>query len=224
MYITRKKCFLCSLCSGDNFQEYLAGNRVRGDLSSLKTKKKNNNNAQKYYKFMMYVRVKIRMPNFTCSPLPWLWGGEVNPNWTLDSSSITRSTFLIVFSNYSPMSNVHVRYRYIWKFKNRKEEEFQYPIESEDSKKKNIKGAGAGIFFFFASHVICRGEIKGGRVQWALTPPPFIQGDQLYMSVCFWYLVKSDCRVCACTACSIHCTSKSLFTRFENNTAIFIWS
>ena len=40
-----------------------------------------------------------------------------------------------------------------------------------------------------------------------------IQVDQLYMAVCFWYLLKSVPR-----------TVTSLFTRYQNNMAMFIWS
>ena len=47
-----------------------------------------------------------------------------------------------------------------------------------------------------------------------------VQGDQLYMAVCFWYLVKynlSSVRVYF----SVHWISH-FFTRYQNTTAIFI--
>ena len=45
-----------------------------------------------------------------------------------------------------------------------------------------------------------------------------IQGDQLDMAVCFWYLVNRD-------LFSVHyCTVASFFSRYLNNTDMFIWS
>ena len=48
--------------------------------------------------------------------------------------------------------------------------------------------------------------------------PNAIQGDQINMSVLFWYLVKRDLS-------SVHLrTLASLFTRYQNSTAIYILS
>ena len=44
-----------------------------------------------------------------------------------------------------------------------------------------------------------------------------VQGDQLYMAVCFWYRVKSDYPFYACSLAYF-------FTRYQNNTDMFIWS
>ena len=47
----------------------------------------------------------------------------------------------------------------------------------------------------------------------------YMQGDQLYMVLCFWYPVKVICPVYGCTS-----LEKPHFTRFCQNTAMFIWS
>ena len=45
----------------------------------------------------------------------------------------------------------------------------------------------------------------------------YIQGDQLYMVVCFWYPVKSYL-----SSVRVHYTRKATF--YKKNTAMFIWS
>ena len=45
-------------------------------------------------------------------------------------------------------------------------------------------------------------------------------GDQLYMAVCFWYLVKPN--LSSERYCTVMYTSVT-FKRCQNNTAMFIW-
>ena len=46
-----------------------------------------------------------------------------------------------------------------------------------------------------------------------------VQGDQLCMAVCFWYLVEIDL-YCVHKNSSVH-LAKSLITRYQKNTVIF---
>ena len=46
------------------------------------------------------------------------------------------------------------------------------------------------------------------------------QVAQLYMALCFWYLMISD----QCTRIHQRALDQSLFTRYQKHTAIFIWS
>ena len=49
--------------------------------------------------------------------------------------------------------------------------------------------------------------------------------DQLYMAVCFCYLLNRDFPVYATVQYKVAYTAdKQLFTRYQNNTAMFIWS
>ena len=48
-----------------------------------------------------------------------------------------------------------------------------------------------------------------------------VQGDQLYMAVLFWYLVKRD--LSSVRHCTVAYTS-ALLARYQNNTVMFIWS
>ena len=70
----------------------------------------------------------------------------------------------------------------------------------------------------------------GGGRRSCPPPPPghslkiyTIQGDPLYMTVCFWYLVKRDFSNVHYCMYSIR-TLASHFTRNMKNTAMFIWS
>ena len=47
--------------------------------------------------------------------------------------------------------------------------------------------------------------------------PPGLHSDQLYKVACFWYLVQ-------CTRVQYHTLDKSIFTTYQKNTALFIWS
>ena len=50
------------------------------------------------------------------------------------------------------------------------------------------------------------------------TPNHALQGDQLYMAMCFWYHLKMSCVRVYSTM------DKPLITRYQKNTATFIWS
>ena len=56
-----------------------------------------------------------------------------------------------------------------------------------------------------------------------LNTTDFIQSDKKTMAVFFWYLVKSDLTSVRYILYS-RIQNKSLFTRFQYNTAMFIWS
>ena len=47
-----------------------------------------------------------------------------------------------------------------------------------------------------------------------------VQGDQVYMAVFFWYLVKP---LVQCTRVLLRSLDKSLFTRHQNDTAIRVY-
>ena len=51
----------------------------------------------------------------------------------------------------------------------------------------------------------------------ALGSPRQLQADQLYMAVYFWYLVKIDLS-------SVRYCTKSFFTRFQKQAAMYNWS
>ena len=44
-----------------------------------------------------------------------------------------------------------------------------------------------------------------------------VQGNQLYMAVYFWYILKRYLSIATVKGCKLE---KSLFTRYQNNTAI----
>ena len=50
---------------------------------------------------------------------------------------------------------------------------------------------------------------------------PLLQGDQLNMAVCLWYLFKSDLSSVQMYIHNKHTPDKSLFTGYQQNTAMF---
>ena len=95
-----------------------------------------------------------------------------------------------------------------------------YNLLNSPVKPFNITHLGSVVFDFVNTEV----AYALIRVYTIINCYLHIQGDQLNIAACFWYLVKSNLSSLN-VYISVHWTlDKSLFTKYQKNTAMFNWS